>query len=116
MTRSRWLCHALGLQVDKVKHGVNLLGRDTLVFSRVLATLGTFAECSTATDAALPVACAVLELIASPEVRHPCPAKPRVPVACYVTAHQQVVSAPEVVAFACMLHRLPPPQCCTVFV
>jgi hypothetical protein len=55
-------------QVDKVRHGVNLLGRDTLVLSRVVATLGTFVECSAGSEAALPVARAVLELIASPEV------------------------------------------------
>ncbi len=52
-----------------MKHGVDLFGRDTLALSRLVAVLGTFAECCAGSPAALPVCSAVLELLASPQVR-----------------------------------------------
>jgi len=52
-----------------VRHGVDLFGRDALLLGRVLATLGTFAECAAGSAAALPLVAAVLELLMAPRVR-----------------------------------------------
>lgn len=59
----------LAPQADVVQHGVDWLGRDTVVLCALLRTLGTFAECAAATPAAPAVCAAALELLASPQVR-----------------------------------------------
>ncbi len=46
-----------------------MLGRDTLLLGRVLATLATFSEHASGTAAATPLASATLELVRSDQVR-----------------------------------------------
>lgn len=55
-------------QVDRVKHGVDLLGRDHALLGRVLAALAGFAEAAAGSPAVTPLAGATLELIRAPQV------------------------------------------------
>ncbi|MEW5317044.1 MAG: hypothetical protein WDW38_008375 [Sanguina aurantia] len=57
-----------GPLVDVVKHGVDLFNRDSMVLGRVLALLGTFAECCGQAPAAVSLAAATLELLQAPQV------------------------------------------------
>ncbi|KAL6757602.1 hypothetical protein V8C86DRAFT_3135239 [Haematococcus lacustris] len=67
----RW-AHGLVTRVDRVSHGVDLLGRDALLLCRLLAALGCFAECASEGPAAGPLAAVLLELLAAPQVHgHP---------------------------------------------
>ncbi|GLC37986.1 hypothetical protein PLESTB_000449000 [Pleodorina starrii] len=69
----RWAAGLLR-EVDRVKHGVDLLGRDHMLLGRLLATLATFAEAAAGSGAMTPLANATLELIRSPQVHaHPEP-------------------------------------------
>ncbi|KAG2442491.1 hypothetical protein HXX76_002577 [Chlamydomonas incerta] len=69
----RWAAGLLR-EVDRVKHGVDLLGRDHMVLGRLLAVLGGFAEAAAGSPAAPPLANATLELLRSPQVHeHPEP-------------------------------------------
>lgn len=51
---------------------MDLLGRDTLLLSRILAALGSFAECVSRSSAALPLGAAVLGLLRAPSVHGHC--------------------------------------------
>eukprot|EP00983_Pelagomonas_calceolata_P055027 1143942-Pelagomonas_calceolata.AAC.8 len=53
--------------VDVKRHGVDLFGRDALVLGRVVSTLGTFAECATGSDSAVPLVSAIMELLMAPQ-------------------------------------------------
>ncbi|EFJ42875.1 hypothetical protein VOLCADRAFT_97060 [Volvox carteri f. nagariensis] len=63
----RWAAGLLR-EVDKVKHGVDLLGRDHQLLGRVLTTLATFAEAAAGSTAMTSLARATLELIRAPQV------------------------------------------------
>ncbi len=51
------------------RHGVDLLGRDSLVLGRMLATLGSFSQAAAASPAAPALAAATLELLKAPQAR-----------------------------------------------
>ncbi|GIL86739.1 hypothetical protein Vretifemale_14985 [Volvox reticuliferus] len=58
----RWAAGLLR-EVDRVKHGVDLLGRDHQLLGRLLTTLAAFAEAAAGSAALPPLASATLELI-----------------------------------------------------
>ncbi|GMH33223.1 hypothetical protein BSKO_01057 [Bryopsis sp. KO-2023] len=67
---------AIGLleECDKVRHGVDLFGRDHMLLARLLVTLGTFAQCTSQTSVSAEMALLTLELISSPGIQnHPEP-------------------------------------------
>ncbi|GLI69267.1 hypothetical protein VaNZ11_013803, partial [Volvox africanus] len=69
----RWAAGLLR-EVDRVKHGVDLLGRDHQLLGRLLTTLANFAEAAGGSTALPPLASATLELIRAPQVHgHPEP-------------------------------------------
>jgi hypothetical protein len=61
-------CRPAPGQVDRVKHGVDLLGRDHLVLGHLLTTLAAFTEAAAGTHSLPALANATLELLRAPQV------------------------------------------------
>ena len=57
------------VEVDAAHPGLDLLGRDTTLLGKLLATLAAFSEYASGSLASTPLACATLELLRSPQVR-----------------------------------------------
>lgn len=65
---------ALLTECDRVKHGVDLFGKQHAVLGKLLVTLGSFAQSVSQTSVSAQLALAILELVASPSIhQHPQP-------------------------------------------
>ncbi|KAG2494834.1 hypothetical protein HYH03_007074 [Edaphochlamys debaryana] len=96
----RWAAGLLR-EVDVVKHGVDLLGRDAPLLGRLLGTLAAFAEAAAGSGALPPLAGATLELLRAEQVhKHP---EPYVRRAALLAAGQVLAQLPPPSVAAALL-------------